>query len=537
MSALWHGIAARRGALITLGVAFIAAFASIAQLFPNHAGFQSYDSSAYIFVADGMLKGRIPYLQLWENKGMPLYALNILGRLITPGRFGGIWLLELLFVTLAFGGVIWTLRRIASIGATALACALLVVGIVLTAVGGNTPELWNLAAQAAGLVLAWLLISGEWRAKRRLFVLSGFAAGFSGMMKISLLGTWVAVFCLLVALAVARKIALRDALQLLGMMAVGFLVAIALSVAPIAAWGATSAWWDQWIGFGLNMKSHGVTGVRGSRLEALRISLLRLLFISATLVAGLVVAGGGWLARRRPQLDSRRLWMGCFLAGWLGIELWAASINGLSYIHYSMPWLIPLVTLVGLLFGGESVRWPGLVLAVVVVALSLWHVAPEFRSRLALSGGFPPVTRVDSVSRREAQRLMIREVESRTSPSDTVLVWGKDPIVFVETGRLSAGPYSHPLDILLTPGYQSERQFAAFMRDLETNPPRLIIDSAPLWNGDRASIPELRVSTPTDTSAGRVQPYMGSLPDFVSARYRHYTTGNPRIDYYELAGE
>ena len=92
----------------------------------------SYDSAAYIFVADGMLKGRVPYAQMWENKGLPLYALDALGRLMTPGRYLGIWVLELVFISLAFWGVIWTLRRLASTGATVLAVCLLVLGIMLT---------------------------------------------------------------------------------------------------------------------------------------------------------------------------------------------------------------------------------------------------------------------------------------------------------------------------------------------------------------------------------------------------------------------
>ena len=178
--------------------ALAASLASIAHLYPGDR-FPSYDSACYIFVADGMLQGRIPYAQLWENKGLPLYVLDILGRLMTPGGYTGIWLLGLVFTWLAFWGVIWTLRRFASVGATILATGLLVLGIILTAVGGNTPEFWNLPVQALGLVSAWLLVSGEWRAKRWIFAFAGVAAGLAGMMKITLLGTWIAVFGLLVA--------------------------------------------------------------------------------------------------------------------------------------------------------------------------------------------------------------------------------------------------------------------------------------------------------------------------------------------------
>ncbi len=109
-----------------------------------------------------------------------------------------------------------------------------------------------------------------------------------GMMKISLLGTWVAVFCLIVALTASRALAVEG----LGAVSPRHDGGGVLRRAWCSPWRRSSrgarraAWWDQWIGFGLNMKNHGVTGVRGSRLDALRIGLLRLMFISATLLAG-----------------------------------------------------------------------------------------------------------------------------------------------------------------------------------------------------------------------------------------------------------
>lgn len=521
---------------VLAAIALAAAFASIMHLYPiRREVFPSYDSTAYIFMADGILKGRIPYSQLWENKGLPLYAIDMLGRVLTPGRYTGIWWLELASTFLVFWCVIGTLRRFASKRATALASGLLVLGILTTAVGGNTPEFWNLPLQASGLVAAWALVSDEWRSKRWVFALTGLAAGVAGMMKINLLGTWIALFGLLVGLMVARRIRARDATKLLGLMAAGFAVAVTISVVPIVAWGATRAWWDQWIVFGFNLTKSGVAGVRGSRIEAVGVGLDRALFISATLAAGLVAAPIGWIARGRPRPDAKRLWMGGFLIGWLALELWTSSISGLPYPHYTMVWLIPSVALIGMLFGGRTMRWQGLAFAVAVVALSLWYCAPGFNTRLVAHKGFPPVIRRESPGRHEAQVRMIREVKQRTRPSETVLVWGMDPIVFAETGRLSAGPYAHPTDVLLTPGYQSPERFAAFMHDLETQPPRLIIDSARLAQ-NRPSITELRVSTPTTATIGRIQPYMRALPDFVAARYRH--VGNDgRVEYYELIGD
>jgi hypothetical protein len=504
-------------------------------LYPDGV-YPSYDSTAYLFVADGILKGRIPYLQLWENKGLPLYAIDIAGRLLTPGRYTGIWWLELIFVSLAFWAVIRTLRRFATWGATAVSVGLLVLGIVMSSVGGNVPELWNLPLQASGLVAAWLLMSGEYRSRRWVLVVTGLAAGVAGMMKISLLGTWVALFGLLVALAAARRVSVKDALGALARMAAGFVAIAVISLAPVVWWGATRAWWDQWIVFGVNMTKHGFGGERVSSLEAARQGLERIMFVSATLVAAVIAAPVGWLVRGRPRVDSKRLWMAAFLSAWLGIELWASTSNGLAYTHYALPWLIPMVALVGLLLGGPSVRWPAFAFVGLVLVGSIWYSAPAFELRLDAHKGFPPIIRHEDDDRRDAQDRMIREVGQRTAPAETILVWGMDPIVYAETGRLSAGPYGHPLDVLMAPGYQSEKQFSGFMSALEKNPPRLIIDSSYL-RPNRPSIPDLRVIQPTKTSYGLIQPYMRSLPAFVDARYRHIVTASPRVEYYELIGD
>ena len=53
-------------------------------------GKPSLDSSTYIYVAEGILKGELPYVDRWDNKGPLLYSLNAIGisSSTTPGAFG-----------------------------------------------------------------------------------------------------------------------------------------------------------------------------------------------------------------------------------------------------------------------------------------------------------------------------------------------------------------------------------------------------------------------------------------------------------------
>ena len=506
-------------------------FLSVMPLIPQ-GRFPSFDSSAYIFVADGMLAGRIPYVELWENKGLPLYVVDILGRIVTPGSYVGIWLLELVSMSVVFGLVIWTLRRFVSVAAVAFAAGLLVLGIVMTSVGGNTPEFWNMALQSIGLLAAWILVRGEAPSQSRYMAFVGFAAGIAGMTKLNLLGTWIALLLLIGGLTVAKRQTVADSLRILGVMAAGFFVGIGLSVAPVVAWGATGAWWDQTIGFGLSFSSGDAAN---TRLSALLTGLNRIAFISWPLLLGLVAAPGAWLVGKRPKMEVERGWMYAFLLLWLSIELAASSASGMPYTHYSMPWLVPSAMLLGMLWDSRSWRHAVLILSAAVSLLGTVHVLPILDAKLNIHRGFPPVIVAESRYFKRAQTRMVEEVEWRTKPNDTVFMWGLDPVVFNETGRLSAGPYSHPLTTLLLPAYHSERRFDDLIRQLEADPPELIIDSTHIRD-DMPSIWDLRTKVPFRVAQGQgqVMPYMHVLPDFVEAEYTLVATSWPQVEYYQL---
>lgn len=53
------------------------------------------DSNVYMTIGRGMLKGRIPYRDLYEHKGFIIYAIHALAALISRTSFLGVWLLEI----------------------------------------------------------------------------------------------------------------------------------------------------------------------------------------------------------------------------------------------------------------------------------------------------------------------------------------------------------------------------------------------------------------------------------------------------------
>jgi hypothetical protein len=57
------------------------------------------DSSVFLTIAQGILHGKLPYVDFFDHKGPLLYLINVLGLWI--GGFTGVWLLNLLFTGIA----------------------------------------------------------------------------------------------------------------------------------------------------------------------------------------------------------------------------------------------------------------------------------------------------------------------------------------------------------------------------------------------------------------------------------------------------
>ena len=56
------------------------------------------DGGIFLYVGSLILKGKIPYLDVWENKGPLVFYINALGLFLTNGSRWGVWLLEFLFL-------------------------------------------------------------------------------------------------------------------------------------------------------------------------------------------------------------------------------------------------------------------------------------------------------------------------------------------------------------------------------------------------------------------------------------------------------
>ena len=70
------------------------AVSSLFRLFPGNTRAPLEDSSAFLYIGKRMLEGKVPYRDVFDHKGPLLYLIQFLGLKLTPDRYTGVWLLE-----------------------------------------------------------------------------------------------------------------------------------------------------------------------------------------------------------------------------------------------------------------------------------------------------------------------------------------------------------------------------------------------------------------------------------------------------------
>jgi hypothetical protein len=86
--------------LILGGLVFIALFVSmLSPLNPLSGNVPNGDTSVFLTVAQGMLRGGLPYVDFFDHKGPLIYFIDLLG--LSIGGFVGVWSIEFLFMLIS----------------------------------------------------------------------------------------------------------------------------------------------------------------------------------------------------------------------------------------------------------------------------------------------------------------------------------------------------------------------------------------------------------------------------------------------------
>ncbi|HEX9018629.1 MAG TPA: glycosyltransferase family 39 protein, partial [Anaerolineaceae bacterium] len=205
------------------------------------------DAGIFLYFGSEILKGKLPFVDLWDHKPPLVFYLNALGFVLGHGSRWGVWVVELAAVSLGSVCAFFFLRRYFHTWPAALAVGGLLVNLAFVLEGGNLTEEYALAFQLAAL----LLFAREEDSPRPGWYGLGIGVLMGGafLLKQTLIGIWLALAIYLLAAALlARR---RRAWIVITQMAGGFLLVVLSSFAYFAARGALAAYWD--VAFWFNM--------------------------------------------------------------------------------------------------------------------------------------------------------------------------------------------------------------------------------------------------------------------------------------------
>lgn len=470
-----------------------------AMLAPGLVVGPSLDAAVFNQVGARILAGSAPYLAAWDHKPPGIYLMSAAVQAIFGwlGPWTADWLLSL-GATAGLGvAVASVLRRV---GVTGWPRALGALGVVflagnyLLALGGGLTEPVAAALVATSLALAL----------RR--------PGYAGLIGVgTLLGMALLVSVqLLPGAAVVLFLALWMQPRGSRPRSAAFLVTAALApIAATAAWlgvlGALPAAVDAVIAYSAAYVAAGAAyGAKLGAGAALGTVLL-MSFLVIPAAVGAFSAGAGGQPRRSVSIVC---------LAWLAGSVALFMVQGRFYAHYAIPLAVPIGILAG--FGLErigewlrEVRWSGrrLLVAVPLAAALLVSVqAGVWSTSMQMASAASRFERVDAVSAR-----------LRDLPAGTMLVWGKEPRLYDESGRAPATDYIYFYP-LTTPGYSTAAMVSEMTRELEANPPAIVVDAGSDAPGAPGFLP-LLIARPVLTD-GRDLDLLDPLRDFVAAHYQ-----------------
>lgn len=242
------------------------------------------DSGIFLYFGQQILRGRLPFVDLWDHKPPLVFYLNALGLFFGQGSRWGVWAVEVVSLLAASLFAFYFLRRFFKTWPALLAVLGLLANLAFVLEGGNLTEEYALAFQFAGLYLFSGYISDQqahWK-----IVSVGVMMGCAFLLKQTLIGVWIAISIYLITGALFTRA--RQNLVVLAEMLAGFGLAVVVSAFPFALRGGLADYWD--VAFRYNFIYSAVT--TPDRLS----SFNDVLFFINTRSGFFLLAAMAWLA-------------------------------------------------------------------------------------------------------------------------------------------------------------------------------------------------------------------------------------------------
>lgn len=456
----------RAASIKTAALLFLASFFIMLQepFAPFASKSAPYDAGVFVFVAKKMLAGALVYRDIFDHKGPLLYLFNMLGLTVSRGSVTGIWVVDLLCLSVS-SLLMYRTARLFGGRFSALLSVLYALFLLSVLEPGDGTQFYALPFLNLTLYLtSRRLKQGE---EMRVFEIAAMAFSFAAVLLLQ--PNLVAIWCVFAIVESCRLIG-RGRWQAWLSMAGISLISMAAVLLPFAWYARSKGIWEAAIScywtFNRTYAHPSATTVAAGIYN----TLVNIDKGHAVVPVACYLA---YLAVRRRSLSG--LTVHLYLAACLVLSLLLGCTLAENYYpHYAIV-LVPEICCIAA-FCLERLRQEyRFAPAALVVLVAVFSWRPLVLQLQEIRRSYRPDT--------ETARL-VEFIKRNTSEGDRISVLGNDSQLYYLSGRDTGSRFHYTAPIFGIPGNQAMPR--SYRADLLENRPRLIV----VKTGDYPQIPE-----------------------------------------------
>ena len=440
------------------------------------------DGGIFLYVGSLILKGRIPYLAVWENKGPLVFYINALGLALSGGSRWGVWFLEFLFFFWA--GIIGyvVIKRLMGVIPALVGTFVWIIAAGNVLQGGNFSEEYSLLFSFIAVFSFYRSLEQPQRNFYSLLV--GISLGLNILLRPNNISMQIAAAGAYFILAVVSK-EWRIFFTRVLWYAIGVVIVIVPVVLYFASQGALTEMINVVLVFNVQYSNgFNLAGVFEGLISASH--SIGVLYV-AIAILGYICSLFFLFKNGTNTLLGKFLLI--LLIGW-PIEAILSALSGRNYLHYFIGWAPYVGVLCGYTiylllrqFAPNADKYSTLVLLFFIV-ITLFSNIKNWKNYSAVL-----VRKIsDPSAELDYRDPLASYIMENTSPQDKVFVWGFRPIINFTSGRESPVSFlPYPLIHVDTP--LGKHWADQFYFQLTTHPPVLIVNV--IEPADRERIPDL----------------------------------------------